>query len=254
VTASLPSRPRIGITAWRRPLATPLGARTDLYTLGAEYVAAVVSAGGLPLILPHGDDDEGTLDVLDGLLLSGGGDVDPRSYDAANLASKDADAAADAWEIALARGAQARGMPVLGICRGMQILAVAAGGTLHQDIAGHDGHPDMAALSADEVLAARHKVTLDPASRLARLYGGSTRTVNTIHHQAVADAGTLRVAGRDASGLVEAVEAADGSCTMGVQWHPEKLPAGEAQAEQPLFAHLVERARAYARTKLDGRS
>jgi putative glutamine amidotransferase len=241
-----PSRPRIGITAWRRPLTTPLGAATDLYTLGVEYAAAVQAAGGVPFILPHGDDPDVVLDALDGLLLSGGGDLDPRSYGADNLAAKDERLDADRWEIALAQGARARRMPLVGICRGMQVLAVAEGGRLDQEIAGRAGHPDMNTMSAAAILDARHDVTIAPDSRLARIYGTSQRQVNTIHHQAVADGGALAVVATDACGLVEAVEARDGWCGLGVQWHPEKLTADEAVAERPLFEHLVAEARAYA--------
>ncbi len=245
-------RPRIGITAWRRPLATPLGAATDLYTLGVEYAAAVQAAGGVPLILPHGDDPDAVLDALDGLLLSGGGDLDPRSYGEANLAAKDERLDADRWEIGLVRAARVRRMPLLGICRGMQVLAVAAGGRLDQEVGGREGHPDMSAMSADAILGTRHDVSIVPDSTLGRLYGESRRQVNTIHHQAVADAGGLRVAAADPSGLIEAVEAADGWCGLGVQWHPEKLSPEEAAAERPLFDHLIAEARAYAARRRSG--
>ena len=195
-------------------------------------------------------DPEQTLDALDGLVLSGGGDLDPRSYRERNAgASKDVDAEADAWEIALVRAAEARGLPVLGICRGMQIMAVASGGRLDQDIAGCEGHPDMRAMTADAVLGARHAVTLDPASTLGSIYGVPTRQVNTIHHQAVSDAGALRVAARGAGGLVEALEAPGGWAAVGVQWHPEKATRDEARAEGLLFGHLVDRARAFRRSK-----
>ncbi|MGE0811843.1 MAG: gamma-glutamyl-gamma-aminobutyrate hydrolase family protein [Vicinamibacterales bacterium] len=240
------ARPRIGITAWRRPLPTPLGERTDLYTLGVEYAAAVETAGGLPLILPHSGDAESILDALDGLLLSGGGDVDPASYGAVAVAAKDQAAAADQWELALVRGARARDLPVLGICRGMQVLAVAYGGHLEQDVAGRDGHPDMGPMTPDEVLGARHAVAIAPGSTLARLYGTTRRQVNTIHHQAVADAGALVVAARDDGGMIEAVEGRGPACVLGVQWHPEKLAPGEMAAERPLFDHLVAEAAAYA--------
>ena len=243
-----PAMPRIGITAWRRALPTPLGERTDLFTLGTEYVHAVQAAGGLALLVPHGADPGAVLDALDALVLSGGGDVDPYSYQAANAgATKDIDAAADAWEIALVREARRRAMPVLGICRGMQIMAVASGGRLDQEIAGRGGHPDMRHMDAAAVLAARHAVALDADSRLAAVYGTSTRQVNTIHHQAVTDAGDLRVCARDVAGLIEGVEATSGWPAFGVQWHPEKMTDDDARAEHALFVHLVEDARRFAR-------
>jgi len=239
-------RPRIGITAWRRPLPTPLGEKTDLSTPGVEYAGAVQAAGGLALILPHGDDPEAALDAIDGLLLSGGGDVDPRSYGASNTSAKDQRLDADRWEIALVRAATARQLPVLGICRGMQVLAVVHGGRLDQDIAGRLGHPDMDPMSAEEILGARHGVAIAPDSALGRIYGGTERQVNTIHHQAVADAGALVVTATGPGGMIEAVEARDRSCVLGVQGHPEKLPPEEAAAERPLFDHLIARARDYA--------
>ena len=240
-------RPRIGITTWRRPLPTPLGDETDLYTLGVEYADAVTGAGGLALLLPHDDDPEAVLEAIDGLLLSGGGDVDPRSYGEPNRAAKDESQAADRWEVALVRGAQARGLPVLGICRGMQILAVASGGRLDQDIAGAVGHPEIADLPASAVLAARHDLRLEPASTLGAVYGIPLRQVNTIHHQAVVDPGALKVTATGPGGVIEGIEATGGWCALGVQWHPEKLPLAEGAAERPLFEHLVAEARAYAR-------
>lgn len=250
MTESTARRPRIGITAWRRPLPTPLGERTDLYTLGVEYAHVVQAAGGVALILPHGDDPEATVEAIDGLLLSGGGDVDPRSYGAENTAAKDESRAADDWEVALVRAARARHVPVLGICRGMQVLAVAHGGRLAQDITGRDGHPDMAALSAEAILDARHPVTFVPDSTLAAIYGTTTRLVNTIHHQAVADAGTLHVVGTAGDGMIEAIESPSGPC-LGVQWHPEKLTGAEAAVERKLFEDFVAEARAYdARRRL----
>lgn len=242
-----PHRPRIGITAWRRPLPTPLGEATDLYTLGVEYAAAVQAAGGLALILPHGDDAEAMLDTLDGLVLSGGGDLDPRSYGDAPAEAKDARLDADQWEITLVRAAESRRLPVLGICRGMQVLAVAHGGRLAADITGRDGHPDMGPLSAPEILGARHPVAIDATSLLGRIYGGvAQREVNTIHHQAVLDPGDLKVSARSGDGMIEAVEASATACALGVQWHPEKMPADAAADERRLFEHLIAEARAYA--------
>jgi putative glutamine amidotransferase len=235
------------MTPWRRPLPTFLAERTDLYTLGAEYPAAIIDAGGLPVLLPHLDDaaaDE-LLDDLDGLVLCGGDDVDPASYGAEDDGvSHGTDPAADRWELALARAAVERKVPALGICRGAQILNVALGGTLRQDIAADDSpHPPTPA-DPEAVLAQRHPVELAPDSRLARLYGTEQRVVNTIHHQAldrVADA--LVPVAWAPDGIVEAVEARDPDAeVLAVQWHPEKILD---DGERPLFADLVGRASAY---------
>ena len=248
------SDPRIGITAWRRALPTALGERTDLFTLGAEYVDCVRHAGGLPLILPHAGDPAPVLDLIDGLLMSGGGDVSPASYGARDEGvSHDVDPAADRWEIDLVRAAAARGMPVIGICRGMQIMAVAFGGRLRQQIADADGHPDMDRMSAGAVLRQRHGVRIVSGSTCAALYDSAERQVNTIHHQAVIDAGAFTVAARGDGGFIEAIEAADWPA-LGVQWHPEKMQSpAETTEEQALFRHFVADARAYARTRQAGR-
>ena len=112
------SRPVIGLTGFRRDLPTYLGERTDLYTLDPSYCDGVARAGGVPLILPHGDDPDAVLDLLDGLVLTGGGDLHPEHYGAATEAElEDANVGADAWELALARGARERRLPTLGICQ-----------------------------------------------------------------------------------------------------------------------------------------
>ena len=123
--------PVIGLSAFRRELPTYLGDHTDLYTLDPSYANGITRAGGLPLIIPHNENPAAVLDLLDGLVLTGGGDLHPEHYGAETQAElEDTNAAADVWELALARGAQERLLPVLGICRGMQTLAVAAGGVL----------------------------------------------------------------------------------------------------------------------------
>ncbi len=240
--------PRIGITAWRRPLPTPLGERTDLFTLASEYVESVRSAGGLPLILPHSSPPEAVLDIIDGLLMSGGGDIHPLTYGAEDQGtSHEVNAEADRWEIELVQAASARRMPVFGICRGMQIMAVAFGGRLQQEIADSPGHPDMDGLGANVILRSRHRVELAPGSTCATLYGAMSRSVNTIHHQAVVDAGIFAVAARGDGGYIEAIEAGEAWPALGVQWHPEKMqePA-EMRTEQALFRYFIGRAAAYA--------
>jgi putative glutamine amidotransferase len=239
--------PRIAITAWRRELPTFLDERTLLYTLADEYVRCVVEAGGLPILVPHvRDEDEADaiLDVVDGLLLSGGGDVHPASYGADVDGSYDIDLAADASELAIARRAQARRLPTLAICRGMQLVVAANGGTLHQHI-GVPGTIHPVGNEPSEVLAARHPVDVLPESRLAAAFGAGEREVNTIHHQAIdrMPAG-FHVTAWAPDGMIEAIESDDPAWAfVGVQWHPEKLEGADA----PLFAAFladVERHRA----------
>lgn len=231
--------PRIAITVWRRPLPTFVGARTWLYTLAEEYVASVADTGAVPLLLPHLDPGQAdrALDGVEGLLIAGGGDVDPASYGEPCRGSTGTDPAADASEIALARVARARGVPTLGICRGMQIVNVAFGGTLHQDIGVPGTLHEPISDDPDVVLAARHPVRIDGGSALASVFGAGERSVNTIHHQAIDRlAAGFAVTARAPDGVIEGVEADDGWDYLGVQWHPEKLHGADAA----LFAWLAE--------------
>ena len=229
------TRPVIGLTAYRRSLATPLGEQTDLYTLDPAYTNCVEAAGGQPLIIPHGDDPTGLLDLLDGLVLTGGGDLDPQHYgESAEVTLEDPNAGADVWELALARAAAARTLPVLGICRGMQTLAVASGGTMIQDLEEHHGHP-LIPKNPRALMESRHPIELAAGSRIADVMGTTTFPVNSIHHQAVVDAGTLTATARIGV-VIEALEGPEDWPIIGVQWHPEKMHEGEQQA---LFRDLI---------------
>lgn len=231
--------PVIGLTAFRRDLPTYLGERTDLYTLDPNYTDGITRAGGVPLIIPHGDDPERLLDLLDGIVLTGGGDLHPEHYGAATETQlEDANAGADAWELALARGARERALPTLGICRGMQALAVVSGGRMVQDLQPEHGHP-LIESTPEALMGSRHDVHVDAGSRLAEVMGVTTFPVNSIHHQAVVDAGDLVVTAR-VGDVVEALESGTDWPMIGVQWHPEKMPEPEQQA---LFAELVHQAR-----------
>jgi putative glutamine amidotransferase len=234
-------RARILVTCWRRPLPTSLGERTVLDTLDPAYSARVVDAGGLPLLVsrpPTGS--AGAIDELlgmaDGLLLTGGGDVDPAAYDAAPENVADVDAQADAWELALIAAARERRLPTLAICRGAQLLAVEHGGRLAQRLTGGDGHVDLAGLAPEAILAARHPVELLSGSRVHQALGDGPVAVNTIHHHEIADAGGLEVTATAAGGVIEAVEPRTGWPCVGVQWHPEKMHEPEQVA---LFEQLV---------------
>lgn len=233
-------RPRIAITAWRRHLPTFVGERTLLYTLADEYVRCVVDAGGIPLLVPHLRDEgeaDTILDGVDGLLIAGGGDLDPSSYGAEDGGSYDTDAAADVSELALARRAMARRVPTLAICRGMQILAVANGGRLRQEICAPGSLHEPISDDPAAVLGARHPVTIVRGSRLAAALGAGERVVNTIHHQAlerVPDG--FHVTAEAPDGTIEAIEPLDPTWPcIAVQWHPEKMDGADA----PLFDAFV---------------
>ena len=232
--------PVIGLTAFRRDLPTYLGAQTDLYTLDPSYADGISRAGGLPVILPHNEDPQAVLDLLDGLVLTGGGDLHPEHYGAATATVlEDADAGADIWELALARSARERCLPVLGICRGMQTLAVAAGGTMIQDLRPEHGHP-LIEHTPEALMGSRHDVEVDANSRLAEVMGCRSFAVNSIHHQGVVDPGDL-VATARVGRVVESLESDGEWAAIGVQWHPEKMHEPEQQA---LFRFVVDAARA----------
>jgi putative glutamine amidotransferase len=167
--------------------------------------SALHAAGSVPILLRPG---EGTaaLDRVHGLVLPGGGDIDPRRYGEEPAAElRDLDPEREELELELAREAVATGTPVLGICLGLQVLTVALGGTLVQHLDGHDDD---------------HEVRLDPASALARIVGSTTIMTNSRHHQAPKDLPPLlQRVGRTQDGVIEAVEGP--GFTIGVGWHPE---------------------------------
>jgi putative glutamine amidotransferase len=239
-------RPRILVTTWRRPLPTYLGERTVLDTLDPGYAAGVSDAGGLPVLVsrPPGDFDlDELLGLADGLLLTGGGDIDPAAYGARPENVADVDPDADAFELALIEAARERELPTLAICRGAQLLAVAHGGRLAQRLSPGGGHVGLDGLAPEDILAARHPVELVPGSRVHRALGGGPVAVNTIHHHEIADAGDLAITATAANGAIEAVEPRTAWPCVGVQWHPEKM----AEPEQAgLFEGLVQATRVAA--------
>lgn len=188
-----------------------------------SYSLSVQAAGATAVILPPdvawADDPGDALDVVDGLLLSGGSDVDPWSYGAEpHPDTTGFRAERDRSEIALARGAIDRDVPVLGVCRGMQILNIALGGTLVQDIDNLDIHRR----TRGEFNG--HEVRLEPESLAARAAGSELLRVQSHHHQGVDRLGDgLEVTGWAAEdGLVEAIEVPDRTFALGVLWHPEQ--------------------------------
>jgi putative glutamine amidotransferase len=234
------ARPVIGVSAYSRQ------ARWGSWDLPAvlvprRYTDMVAAAGGQPVLLPPQAGVTMVLSRLDGLVLSGGGDIDPARYGAArDPATDQASADRDQAEIDLARQAMAARLPVLGICRGLQVINVALGGTLHQhlpDLVGHDGHsPDLHGYGT-------HKVSVASGSQLAGILHRTEAAVPTHHHQAVdrlAD-GLVATAWTD-DGMVEAVEAREpASFMIAVQWHPE---AGD---DLSLFTALAAAAGRYSR-------
>jgi putative glutamine amidotransferase len=244
-TQTIPARrPRIGITAYITDLDLGLGP-VGVHVVPDDYVKAIWEAGGLPLLIPvlPGEASTSLIDCADGFLLTGGGDVDPALYGEKPLASlENVDPRRDVIESAIVRTSIDRNRPLLAVCRGVQMLNVALGGSLIPDLpsAGLGSH-QQAGPSAD----AHHEVSIDPDSRISRVFGGATTAVNSFHHQAVrTEAPVLKAVAWASDGLVEAVELADRShWVVGVQWHPEMMFSNHP-AQLELFRALVAEARA----------
>lgn len=209
--------------------------------LPGQYLDGITRAGGIGLLLPpqtvSADVVDAVLDRLDGLVLTGGIDVDPARYGQDPHAETDTpQPLRDDWEAALVEAAVERGLPLLGICRGAQVLNVVRGGTLHQhvpDVVGHEGH------RRGQAVFLANDVRTEPGSRLASIIGESLAG-QCYHHQAVDVVGDgLVVSARDAAGVVEALELPDHPFALAVQWHPE-----ESLDDLRLFRALVDAARA----------
>lgn len=231
--------PLIALTTWKRRYPTYWDHATPQYTLDADYVAAVHRAGGVPILLTRHDVDEvdRILDAVDGLVVTGGPDMTPAAYGAKqHPETVDSDAAADAAELALLRGAGERGLPTLGVCRGLQVLNVALGGTLAQHVHSDGGVHRPNPTDLAENPRHGHDVAVAEGSRLAALLGATAVWANSFHHQAIERlAGGLVPVAWAPDGLVEAVEPAGPWPCLAVQWHPEKGTGGG----DALFAALV---------------
>jgi putative glutamine amidotransferase len=228
----------IGISSYARD-----GGDPPAFTLPCGYVDAVRLAGAVPLVLPPGQTHpEELLDVVDGLVLAGGGDVSPSFYGGSTHETiYSLSPERDRFELDLAKAAAARrDVPVLCICRGLQILNVARGGTLHlhlPDIVGED-----VAHRLPPRLPTRHRVRVEPHSRTAEILESTDVEVCSWHHQAVEKLGEgLRAVAWSPDGVVEALELDDHPWCFAVQWHPEMQI--EDATQQRLFAALVEAAR-----------
>jgi len=236
------ARPVIGITSYA-PERVKWGVWEDpVIMVPASYVAAVEHAGGRPLVLPPtADSVEETLDIVDGIIFSGGGDLDPARYGADPHPATDAPRPErDDAELALLTAALERDLPVLAVCRGSQVLNVALGGDLVQHLperVGHEDHRHTPGQFAD------HDVDVRPDSRLGSILG-ERAPVKSHHHQGYdrLGRGLVEVAWAE-DGTVEGLEDPSRRFALGVLWHPEE---GEDFA---LFQALVEQAREYRETK-----
>jgi putative glutamine amidotransferase len=239
--------PIIGITATLKEdvdvvAERPLGrfVRTDL-----DYVEGVAGAGGAPVVLPPAGDEsaaEALIHSLDGLLLSGGSDLDPGYYGEEPVPELGVTLPErDAFEMALIGLALRRGMPVFGICRGMQVLNVALGGTLYQDLPSQWDRDLLKHRQDTPKWQPTHEVRVGEGSYIAEVMGLGSAKVNSYHHQGVRDlAEGLVVTGRSSDGVIEAVESEDltEQWLLGVQWHAEAMRGADPQQGSLFEAHV----------------
>ena len=224
--------------------------------LGRGYYDSIVAAGGVPLVIPPVADTDviiNSLSRIDGLLLSGGGDVNPLwTGEEPSPLLHGINRERDLPELLITRLAFNRQLPILGICRGIQVLATALGGKVAQDLSEVKSEKMEVKSEKPEVKSVKHSqdadrsepthsVTIGRGTILSQIYDAPKLFVNSFHHQAVSDGGPrLRVTAVAADGVIEAVESSEYKSILGVQWHPECLAEGA-----PLFQWLISRAKAW---------
>ena len=227
-------RPVIGITCFLRD-ASYGEWNSHAAILPSDYLSKIDESGGTPLIIPPLGDMTEVMGQLDGLIISGGPDIDPVNYSQnPDEHTSDFDRNQDEAEMVLIEYAMKNDIPILGICRGMQILSVAHGGHLHQHLDSTPGHEKHGGYFGD---TSNHSVKVVKGSKLEQIMGDQIE-VNSAHHQGVANPGSLKVSAiAEHDGLIEAVEREDKKFCIGVQWHPER------KGHDLLFSALIEAAR-----------
>lgn len=213
--------PLIGVTCGVEP-ARWREWEESAFLLSSTYVDAVREGGGEPILLPVGERSPGRrlVDALDGLLLTGGPDLEPGLYGCETHPRTVADRDRDVFELELLAMAEARDLPVLGICRGMQLMNVGRGGTLIQHLPERVGHEDH---RAEPGIFSDHPVRIDSGAALAGHVGAPVAAVATYHHQAVDRVGAgLAPSAWAADGTIEGMEDRRHRYFVGVQWHPER--------------------------------
>ncbi|MHC4445012.1 MAG: gamma-glutamyl-gamma-aminobutyrate hydrolase family protein [Planctomycetota bacterium] len=230
----------------------PAGGPGIGYVVGSSYAIRrplyeeiVARAGGRPMLITPGGgegDIEALLDKVDGLLLTGGEDIDPGLYGGSADEASGTNRGRDEFEIRLIRGAVERDMPILGICRGIQILNVAYGGTI-RNLRDDEKLSDVHGIDINSLTA--HEITVVEGSRLAGVVGAGVGQVNSFHGQAVGEVGDkLRVCATAPDGVVEGLERPDCTFVVGIQWHPEVTSLAD-KSVLVIFEELVRQADAY---------
>ncbi len=223
-------------------------------SLAQGYYQSVIRAGGVPLIIPPYEDTDlliNTLDILDGILLSGGGDINPLFLgEEPSQGLHSVNPYRDRQELMLVRLAANRQIPILGICRGIQIMNAALGGSLCQDIYTEaDGTPLKHSQEMDRAFAS-HTINIAKDSLLYRIMRTEKLPVNSFHHQAVkAPAPGFRISATAPDGIIEAIESTEHKSMLGVQWHPECFILNHDRCMMPLFGWLIKEARSFHAAK-----
>ncbi len=216
--------------------------------MNRDYPDAVERAGGAPVLIPPMADKavlDRILSSLDGLVLTGGGDVDPSRYGARRIPEcGPSDSIRDESDLYLCREALNRDLPLLGICRGFQVMNAALGGTLYQDIGTQYGHA-IEHQRHDAPAGQVHTVTVAPGTRLAQILKKPSLGVNSRHHQALERPGEgLIISAAAPDGIAEGIEMPQNTFAVGVQWHPESLLAAGVEGAEELFSALIAACRA----------
>lgn len=228
-------KPMIGVTLdWEK----------GVYQINETYIKAIIEAGGIPVCLPYVEEEDGDkiIQAIDGLLLTGGGDIHPFFFGEepkpklGRVITK-----RDEREIQWTKLALQRNIPILGICRGLQILNVALGGTIYQDIYAEYKGERLLHTQTCQRNEASHFVTLQENSKLKQILKAAKIQVNSFHHQAINEvANDLEVVGTASDGIIEAVEHKTSPFCIGVQWHPEAFAIEGIEQSKTLFQAFIE--------------
>lgn len=211
-----------------------------------DYVTSVIKNGGVPFIIPVNQDltvIKRQVDQIDGLILTGGHDVDPHNYHEEPLPKLEATwPARDKFEFTLIKLSCQKTIPILGICRGIQIINTYYGGSLYQD----SSYRPKTTYRHNQVVnppQVTHTVKLEPNSKLAQIFGSSKFLVNSFHHQLINQlAPNFKATAHAGDGVIEGIEAQDYPYLIGIQWHPEMLHNSEPQMNQKIFGSLIKQA------------
>lgn len=220
--------------------------------LNKDYYNAIVNIGAIPIILPYANhvDLKDILDIVDGVLLTGGDDIDPAFLDEGPLTSLGkVNPERDIRELSIARYCLQERIPLLGICKGMQVMGIACGGQLYQDIYSQKTSHTIQHQQKAPSWYGWHEIELEQDTKLYTIIHNTTIRVNSFHHQGMKDSGSLlKVCARSKDDLIEAIEHPEHPFYIGVQWHPERMFHKNKQQQQ-LFKSFLKSAKNYRRNK-----